>query len=114
MQQNPTIFSMETEVLDSVSLSVKVEPVSLERQILLPECVNCGRQVFSPLISLADDGEINSFWNVDDIYVDLDFYGNGQCSYFAQSKFGQKVYSNAFHTSEGFSPDILEFFLETR
>ena len=71
-------------------------------------------QVFSPLISLADDGEINFFWNVDGIYVDLGFYGDGQCSYFAQSKFGQKVYSNAFPTSEGFPPDILEFFLETR
>ena len=37
MQQNPTIFSMETEVLDSVSLSVKAEPDSLERRIHLPE-----------------------------------------------------------------------------
>ena len=45
MQQNSIIFSMETEVLDSVSLSGRVEPVSLERRIHLPECVNCGRQV---------------------------------------------------------------------
>ena len=45
MQQNLTIFSMETEVLDSVSLSGRVEPVSLEGRIHLPERANCGRQV---------------------------------------------------------------------
>ena len=71
-------------------------------------------QVSSPFISLADDGEINFFWNVDDIYVDLGFYGDGQCSYFAQSQSGQKVYSNAFSTSEGFPSEILDFFLEAR
>ena len=37
MQQNPTIFSMETEVLDSVSLSGRVEPLFLERRIHLTE-----------------------------------------------------------------------------
>ena len=71
-------------------------------------------QISSPIVSLADDGEVNFFWNVDDIYVDLGFYGDGQCSYFAQSKTGKKVYSNAFPTSEGFPSEILNFFLETR
>ena len=71
-------------------------------------------QVPSPFISLADDGEMNFFWDVDDIYVDLAFYGNKQCSYFAQGKFGQKVYSNAFPVNEGFPPEIFKFFLETR
>ena len=45
MQQNSINFLIETELLDSVSLSVKVEPVSLERRIHLPECANSGRQV---------------------------------------------------------------------
>lgn len=46
MQQNPTIFSMETEVLDSVSLSGRVEPVSWERRIHLPEVRS--KQVLPP------------------------------------------------------------------
>ncbi len=37
-------------------------------------------QVPSPFVSLADDGEINFFGDVDDMYVDLGFYGNKQCS----------------------------------
>ena len=71
-------------------------------------------QVFSPLISLADDGEINFFGDIDDMYVDLGFYGNKQCFYFAQSKSRQKVYGNAFPANEGFPPEILKFFLEIR
>ena len=49
---------------------------------------------FIPHVSLADDGEINFYWNGDGIYVDLGFYGTGSYSYFAIDQRGRKYHGD--------------------
>lgn len=43
---------------------------------------------FMPDIGIADDGELNFFWDQSGIHVDLGFYGDGSYSYYARDQHG--------------------------
>lgn len=46
----------------------------------------------SPYISIADDGEINFYWNNDKILIDLGFFGDGTYSCYAKTKHGKEFF----------------------
>ena len=59
-------------------------------------------------MDIAEDGEINFYWNTEDIVVDLGFYGTRPCSYFARNKrTGKKVRGSSFDPAKGL-PDKLK------
>ena len=65
-----------------------------------------------PIITLADDGEVNFLWKHDPVHVDLGFYGTGTYSYFACHKDGRESIGENVPASEGLLPKIIQFFLE--
>ncbi len=65
-----------------------------------------------PIITLADDGEVNFLWKYDPVHVDLGFYGTGTYSYFACHKDGRESIGENVPASEGLLTEIIQFFLE--
>lgn len=63
-----------------------------------------------PKISLADDGEVNFFWDNGSVHVDLEFYGTGTCSYFARGKDGQRIHGDDVPASDGLPTEIAALF----
>ncbi len=47
--------------------------------------------IHPPEIGLADDGEINFFWDVNNLYLDLGFFGNGTYSFYAKLPNGEEI-----------------------
>lgn len=47
-----------------------------------------------PYISLARDGEVNFWWDLETIKLDLGFYGDGTYSYYAKLKNGEKFFGD--------------------
>lgn len=45
----------------------------------------------SPQISAIDDGEINFWWNLPNIRIDLGMYGNNKYSYYARLSNGIEI-----------------------
>ncbi len=37
-----------------------------------------------PYPQIAPDGEVGLYWRVDEVYAEVGFYGDGQCSYYAR------------------------------
>ena len=44
-----------------------------------------------PSIGAADDGEINFWWDVDGLYIDLGFFGDGSYSFYARLPNGKEI-----------------------
>lgn len=44
-----------------------------------------------PGISAADDGEINFWWDVEGLYIDLGFFGDGSYSFYARLPNGKEI-----------------------
>lgn len=65
-----------------------------------------------PIISLADDGEVNFLWKYDPVHVDLGFYGTGTYSYFACHKDGRELIGEIVPADKGLLPEIIQLFLE--
>lgn len=66
----------------------------------------------TPIITLADDGEVNFFWENESVYVDLGFYGTGAYSYFACHEDGRKSGAEIVLAQKGLHPEILQLFSE--
>ena len=65
-----------------------------------------------PIISLADDGEVNFLWKYDPVHVDLGFYGTGTYSYFACHKDGRELIGEIVPACRGLVPEIIQLFLD--
>ena len=63
-------------------------------------------QIPTPDISLANDGEINFYWNANGVYVDLGIYGTGTLSYFAKKENERKIYGENIPADEGLPHDL--------
>lgn len=63
-----------------------------------------------PVITLADDGEINFLWSQDGVHVDLGFYGTGTYSYFARGRHGPGIRDEEIPASEGLPAEITALF----
>lgn len=60
-----------------------------------------------PMVRPAVDGEVNFYWKTENMLVDLDFYGDGTYSYFAQ--IGKKEWSSdAVSYTELLPSEIIE------
>ena len=68
------------------------------------------RSIPLPYLSLADDGEINLFWQKDGVHIDLGFYGTGTYSYFAHGKDGERLYGDDVSVSGGFPTALAGLF----
>ena len=67
-------------------------------------------EIPSPIISIADDGEVNFLWRGDGIYVDLGFYGTGYFSYFARGEDGNRHHDDDVLASEGMPSELIKLF----
>lgn len=65
-----------------------------------------------PIITLADDGEVNFLWKYDPVHVDLGFYGTGNYSYFACHKDGRESIGDSVSANRGLLPEIIQLFPE--
>lgn len=66
------------------------------------------RELKLPYISLANDGEINFFWDDGDISLDLGFYGEGFYSYYGKDKNGKEYMADEIPCSKELPADILK------
>lgn len=64
----------------------------------------------APHISLANDGEINFWWNDMGVYIDLGFYGTGSYSYYAKDKEGEEYGDEEISASNGLPQEIMNLF----
>lgn len=62
--------------------------------------------VWLPEISVADDGEINFFWNINGIYIDLGFHGTKSSYYIRDDLLGREYFSDDLDPQEGLPPEI--------
>lgn len=67
-------------------------------------------EIPSPIISIADDGEVNFLWRGDDVYIDLGFYGTGHFSYFVRGGDGSRHHDDDVLASEGMPSGLVELF----
>ena len=65
-----------------------------------------------PIISLADDGEVNFLWKYYPVHVDLGFYGTGNYSYFACHNDGRELIGDVVPAGRGLVPEIIQLFLD--
>ena len=65
-----------------------------------------------PIITLADDGEVNFLWKYDPVHVDLGFYGTGSYSYFACHTDGRESVGDNVSADRGLLPEIIQLFPE--
>ena len=59
-----------------------------------------------PSIGLADDGEVNFLWKLNEVHIDLGFYGTRAFSYFARAQDGEKFYGDDIPASQGLPHSI--------
>ena len=65
-----------------------------------------------PVITLADDGEVNFLWKYEPVHVDLGFYGTGTYSYFACHKNGRESIGEIVPVNRGLLPEVIQLFPE--
>ena len=65
-----------------------------------------------PIITLADDGEVNFLWKYEPAHVDLGFYGTGTYSYFACHKDGRESIGDNVPANRGLLPEVIQLFPE--
>lgn len=63
--------------------------------------------VADPYITLADDGEINFYWKLNSLVMDLGVTGNGRYSFFAQTPDGREFIEDGAQIDEPLPPDLL-------
>lgn len=61
-----------------------------------------------PYISLATDGEVNFWWDLKTIKLDLGFYGDGTYSYYAKLKNGKEFFGDDEDSNSTLPLKILE------
>jgi len=62
-----------------------------------------------PHISAAEDGEINFWWDIDGLYIDLGFFGDGSYSFYAKLPDGKEITEDAAPISRPFPSELLRF-----
>jgi hypothetical protein len=62
-----------------------------------------------PHISAADDGEINFWWDIDGLYIDLGFFGDGSYSFYAKLPNGKEIIVDAAPISQPLPSELLSF-----
>ena len=67
-------------------------------------------EIPSPIVSIADDGEVNFSWRGDGVYVDLGFYGTGYFSYFVRGADGSHHHDDDVLASEGMPSEVIKLF----
>lgn len=65
-------------------------------------------EIHPPFISLASDGEISFWWDLETIKLALGFYGDGTYNYFAKLDTNQKFYGDDLNVSVPLPTVILE------
>lgn len=65
-----------------------------------------------PYAGLSGDGEINLFWDEDNIYIDIGFIGDNKFSYYARNKSGKEISGDDISIS-GTLPDELIRLIKT-
>ena len=63
-----------------------------------------------PIITLADDGEVNFLWKTPSVHVDLGFYGTGTYSYFACHTDGRRFISETEPAQKGLVSEVIQLF----
>jgi len=64
--------------------------------------------VYAPTISLATDGEINFFWILPHVRLDLGFYGDGTYSYYGTTTTGDEFLADEVSVSTPLPAQILQ------
>ena len=64
-----------------------------------------------PIVSLANDGEINFLWMLPDFRLDLGMYGDGSYSYYGKTANGKEFISDQEPITKPISDKILSFIL---
>ena len=64
--------------------------------------------IHCPYISLARDGEVNFWWDLETIKLDLGFYGDGTYSYYAKLKNGKEFFGDDEDSNSTIPLEILE------
>lgn len=62
-----------------------------------------------PIVSLADDGEINFYWNFDGKILDLGFFGDGFYSYYFKDGEGRELFADDKPIKEIICDEVVEF-----
>ena len=62
-----------------------------------------------PSIGAADDGEINFWWDVNGLYIDLGFFGDGSYSFYARLPDGKEILDDHVPVSKPLPSGILKF-----
>ena len=60
-----------------------------------------------PHISAADDGEINFWWDIDGLYIDLGFFGDGFYSFYAKLPNGTEIIEDEMPVSRTLPSELL-------
>ena len=62
--------------------------------------------VWLPDISVADDGEVNFFWNVNGVYIDLGFHGTKSSYYIRDDLLEMEYFSDDLDPQAGLPPEV--------
>lgn len=66
-----------------------------------------------PHISAADDGEINFWWDIDGLYIDLGFFGDGSYSFYAKLPNGKEIIEDETPVSRSLPRELLSSLQKT-
>ncbi|MBS0350420.1 MAG: hypothetical protein JSR33_04380 [Proteobacteria bacterium] len=66
-----------------------------------------------PYVSLAGDGEICFFWEVENIFIDIGFSGEKNFSYFARDKNNHKFFGDDVPLTEDFPNELMNVIYST-
>lgn len=69
--------------------------------------------VHKPIISLANDGEINFYWNFDGSVLDLGVFGDGCYSYYFRSKDGKEIFVDGRPISFITNDEVLDIIISS-
>lgn len=66
-----------------------------------------GDGLAAPVITLANDGEINFLWRHEGNSIDLGFHGTGTFSYYARARDGGELFGDDVAAASGLPPGLL-------
>lgn len=65
------------------------------------------RDYILPRPGLSGDGEINLFWEMDGLYIDIGFTGDGTFSYYAKDSAAKEYFGDNLKIADGIPSEIL-------
>jgi hypothetical protein len=64
--------------------------------------------ILVPFAGLSGDGEINLFWDINNIFIDIGFTGDSKYSYYARNSHGEEFSGDYIAISDNIPLDLMQ------